>query len=103
MPDQAVNSGEQGPRAIPGTVQRHIVDNVVNSRSENGRKSRKRRISECLTVCCLTVFPPMKVSCFLVGSQDVSHEASADQQALWRKYGGMRNDLRSLRPRHDAP
>ena len=48
MPDQAVNSGEQGPSAIPGTVQPHILDDVVvNSRSENGRKSRKRRISEC--------------------------------------------------------
>ena len=42
-------------------------------------------------LCYLTVFPLMKVSCFLVGSQDVRCEASADQQALWTKYGGMRN------------
>ena len=47
MPDQEVNSGEQGPSAMSGTVQPHILDNVVNLRGENGRKSRKRRISEC--------------------------------------------------------
>ena len=41
MPDQAVNSGEEGPSAIPGTVQRRILDSVVNSRSENGKKSIK--------------------------------------------------------------
>ncbi|XP_044166817.1 D-inositol 3-phosphate glycosyltransferase-like [Acropora millepora] len=35
VPDQAVNLGEQGPSAIPGTVQQDILDNVVNSRSEN--------------------------------------------------------------------
>ena len=92
MPDQAVNSGEQGSSAIPGNMQPYILDYVVNSRSENGRKSRKRRISECFTVCYLTIFPLMKVSCsILVGSQDVRHEASADQQVLWRNYGGIRN------------
>ena len=38
--DQAVNSGEQGstPSAVPGTVQRHILD--------SDKKSIKWRISE---------------------------------------------------------
>ncbi|XP_044166711.1 uncharacterized protein LOC114953220 [Acropora millepora] len=34
-PNQAVNSGEQGSSAILETVQPHILDNVVNSRSKN--------------------------------------------------------------------
>ena len=41
--------GSQGPSAIPETVQQHSLDAVVTSCSGNG-KSRKRRISECLTV-----------------------------------------------------
>lgn len=55
-PDQAVNPGELGHRDIPKTEQPHILDDVVCSRSENGR-SRKRRISECLTVYYFDVCP----------------------------------------------
>ena len=93
-PHQAVaanNFGYQGPSAIPETVQQHILDAVGTSSSENGKKSRKRRISEYSTVYYLTVIPLVKVSCFLVGSQNVRHGTSGDQQVSLRKYGGMRN------------
>ena len=63
---------------------------LINSRT-NFRKPRKRRISECFTVCYFTVILFMKVSCFLVGRQGVRHEASEDQQLRWIEYGGMRN------------
>ena len=58
MADQAVaavNLGEQGPSSIPEAVvhpdqttvvQQHIVGDVVSSGRENGKKSRKPRISE---------------------------------------------------------
>ena len=75
----------------PETVLQHILNDVVASGSENFKKSRKRRISECLTVYYFTVIVVMKVSCFLVGSQDVSHGASGDQQRPLREYGGMGN------------
>ena len=93
-PHQAVapnNFGNQGPSAIQETVQQHILDAVLTSSSENGKKSRKRRISEYFTVFYLTVIPLVKVSCFLVGSQNVRHGASGDQQVSLGKYGGMRN------------
>ena len=56
-PDQAVvavDAGEQGPGSISEavfhpdltTIQQHIVGDVVSSDRENGKKSRKRRISE---------------------------------------------------------
>ena len=58
-PDQAVaadNLGEQGPRSISEavshpdvtTIQQHIVGDVVSSGRENGKKSRKPRISETI-------------------------------------------------------
>ena len=89
-PHQAVaanNVGHQGPSAIPETVQ-HVA---VTSSNENGKKSRKRRISECFTVYDFTVIPLMKASCFLVGSQDVRHGASGDQQVSFKEYGSKRN------------
>jgi hypothetical protein len=60
-PDQAVvavNAGEQGPGSISEevfhsdvtTVQQHIVGDVVSSGKENGKKSRKPRISELITL-----------------------------------------------------
>ena len=50
----AVNAGEQGPSSISEavfhpdltTMQQHIVGNVVTSGRENGKTSRKPRISE---------------------------------------------------------
>ena len=56
-PDQAVvavNLGEQGPSSISEAVvhpdlttkNQHIVGDVVSSDRENGKKSRKPRISE---------------------------------------------------------
>ena len=50
----AVNLGQQGPSSISEaafhpdltTMQRHIVGDVVGSGRENGKKSRKPRISE---------------------------------------------------------
>ena len=72
-------------------VQQHFLDDTVNPSSENGKKSKRRRISECLTVYHFTVILVLKVSYFLVGSQDVRHRASGDQQLSLRKYGGMRN------------
>ena len=56
-PDQAVvavNLGEQGPNSISEAVfhsdvsraQQHIVGDVVSSGRENGKKSRKPRISD---------------------------------------------------------
>ena len=89
-PHQAVaanNLGNQVPSAISETVQQHPLDPVVTSCSENG-ESRKQRISECLNVYSFTVILLMKVSCFLVGSQDVCHGASG----FLREYAGMRND-----------
>ena len=58
-PDQAVavvNLDEQGPSSIleavfhPDltTIQQHIVGDVVSSGRENGKKSRKPRISESM-------------------------------------------------------
>ena len=85
--DQAVNSGEQGsiPSAVPGTVQRHILD--------SDKKSIKWRISEWLTVLLLYCFPLYEgfLFFFLVESQDVHHGAPGDQQLSLREYGGMRN------------
>ena len=81
----ANNLGNQGHRAIPETVQRHPLDAVVTSCSENS-KSRKRRISECLNVYYFTVILVMKVSYFLLGRQGVCHGASG----CLREYGGMR-------------
>ena len=61
-PDQAVNAaanhGEQGPSSIseavfhpdPTAIQQHIVGDVVSSGRENGKKSRKPRISETITL-----------------------------------------------------
>ena len=44
------------------------------------------------SLCITLLFSPlMKVSCFLVGSQDVRHGASGDQRVSLRKFGGMRN------------
>ena len=75
MPDQAVaavNLGEQGPSSISEavfhpnltTVQQHIVGDVVSSGRENGKKSRKPRISESIILSdgfmrkhYFTVFP----------------------------------------------
>ena len=60
-PHQAVaanNLGHQGVSAIPQTPetkQQHILDDVVISGSGNGKKSRKQRISESLTVYHFTV------------------------------------------------
>jgi len=62
----------------------------IKSRT-NFRKPRKRRISECFTVCYFTVILLTKVSCFLVGTQGVRHEVSGDQQCPRREFGGMRN------------
>ena len=84
----ANNLGNQVLSAIPETVQQHPLDAVVTSWSENS-ESRKRIISECLNVHSFTVILVMKVSCFLVGSQDVCHGASGSL----REYGGMRNVL----------
>ena len=53
--------GYQGPSAIPETVQQHPLDAVVTSCSGNGM-SRKRRISECLTVYYFAVIPLMRVT-----------------------------------------
>ena len=83
----ANNLGNQVPSAIPETGQQHPLGDVVTSCSENS-ESRKRIISECLNVYSFTVILVMKVSCFLVGSQDVCHGASGSL----REYGGMRND-----------
>ena len=58
-PDQAVvavNAGEQGPNSISEavfrpdltTMQQHIVGDVRSSGRENGKKSRKPKISELL-------------------------------------------------------
>ena len=56
--DQAVatvNLGEQGPSSISEavshadvTIQQHLVGDVVSSGRENGKKSRKPRISESI-------------------------------------------------------
>ena len=91
QPVGANNFGYQGPSAIPETVQQYILGVVVTSSSENSKKSRKRRIPEYFTVYYLTVIPLVKVSSFLVRSQNVRHGASGDQQVSLRKYGGMRN------------
>ena len=59
MPDQAVaavNHGEQGPSSISEavsqsdatTIQQHIVGDVVSSGREDGKTSRKARISETI-------------------------------------------------------
>ena len=59
MPDQAVgtvNLAEQGPSSISEavshadatTIQQHLVCDVVSSGRENGKKSRKPRISETI-------------------------------------------------------
>ena len=72
-------------------MQQHILDDIVNSSSESGKRSRKLRISECLTLYYFTVILVMKVLCFLVESPDVRHGASGDQQLSLRKYGDMRN------------
>ena len=59
MPDQAVaavNHGERGPSSISEaishpdatTIQQHNVGDVVSSGRENGKKSRKPRISETI-------------------------------------------------------
>ena len=59
MPDQAVaavNHGERGPSSISEaashpdatTIQQHIVGDVVSSGRENGKKSKKPRISETI-------------------------------------------------------
>ena len=69
----AVNAGEQGPNSISeavfhsdvSTVQQHIVGDVVSSGRENGKKSRKPRISEfivlndgsCASITLLFLFP----------------------------------------------
>ena len=53
--------GYQGPSAIPETVQQYPLDAVVTSCSGNGM-SRKRRISECLTVYYFAVIPLMRVT-----------------------------------------
>ena len=93
VPHQAVAAnylGCQGPRAIPETVQQHPLDAVVTSSSGNG-KSKKRGISECLTVYCFAVIPLIRVMCFLVGRQGVRHGGSGDQHLSLREYGGMRN------------
>ena len=60
VPDQAVatvNLGEQGPSSISEAVfhpdlmiQQHIVGDVVSSGRQNGKKSRKPRISESITL-----------------------------------------------------
>ena len=61
MPDQtvaAVNLGEQGPSSISEAVfnpdlaiiQQQIVGDVVSSGRENGKKSRKPRISETMII-----------------------------------------------------
>ena len=61
VPDQAVatvNLGEQGPSSISEAVfhpdqttkQQHIVGDVVSSGRENGKTSRKPRISESITL-----------------------------------------------------
>lgn len=94
VPDQAVNSGEEGPSAIPGTVQRRILDSVVNSRSENGKKSIKWRINFRMLDCVVTLlFSPLWrfPVFFVVGSRHVGHGASGDQQLSLREYGGMSN------------
>ena len=52
----AVNLGEQGPSSISEavshpdatTIQQHIVGDVLSSGRENGKKSRKPRISETI-------------------------------------------------------
>ena len=60
-PDQAVvavHSGEQGPSSISEaafhpdltTVPQHFVGDVVSSGRENGKKSRKPRISEFIII-----------------------------------------------------
>ena len=70
-PHQAVaanNLGDQGVSAIPETPeteQQHILDDVMQtSGSGNGKKSKKRRISEHLPVYHFTVIQVMKVSDF---------------------------------------
>ena len=68
--------GSQGPSAIPETVQQHSLDAVVTSCSGNG-KSRKRRISECLTVlfCC---YPPYE------GYIIFGRKARCTSRRIWR-------------------
>ena len=54
----ANNLAHQGVSAIPETPeteQQHILDDVMTSGGGNGKKSRKRRISECLAVYRFTV------------------------------------------------
>ena len=92
-PHQAVaanNLGNQASSAIPERGQQHPFDVVVTSCSENG-KSRRRIVSECFTVYCITVILLLKASCFLVGRQGARYGASGDQQDSLREYGGMRN------------
>ena len=59
VPDQAVaavNLGEQGPSSISDevfhpdltTIQQHIVGDVVSSGRENGKKSRKPKVSQSI-------------------------------------------------------
>ena len=60
VPDQAVatvNLGEQGPSSISEAVfhpdlmiQQHAVGDIVISARENGKKSRKLRISQSITL-----------------------------------------------------
>ena len=80
-PDQAVNAaanhGEQGPSSISeavshpdATIQQHIVGDVMSSGRENGKKSRKPRISEtitlndgsCASITLLFTFTELKLS-----------------------------------------
>ena len=59
-PDQAVaavNLGEQGPSSVSESVSypdattiQHIVSDTVSSGRENGKKSRKARISETIII-----------------------------------------------------
>ena len=63
-------------------MQRHIFDDEVTLCSENGKKPRKQRISECFTwyegsrVSTSELFSSLtKVSCFLIGKQGVCYGA----------------------------
>ena len=93
-PHQAVaanNLGYQGLSATPETpekVQQHILDDVITSGSEKGKKWKKRRIAWlCIT---LLLFMLWRFQVFSLG-QEVRHGASGVQQPPLRKYGGMGN------------
>ena len=83
---QAGNSHEEEPSSVletcchpdRTTMQQHIFNDVVNSCSKNGKKSRKQRILECFTLCnnnCSyaniteLLSHLMKASCLLIGRQ----------------------------------